>query len=549
MVAQECTRCDTLFVRNRWGVGLSLAVVVWGASCGRGLRPHSSAGGLEAQSSFVSFGAVLAGSSSDGIIYLRNIGSGAVTGLGASVAGSAFALKGGSFPGTGGDCSSTLAAGATCSVVVTFLPPRSGSQVGSANFSGGSREDLSVALSGAGLGGGIDSAFGSGGMAITSLATGSFDRFRAIARQADGKIVATGAKGNAAAGDFLIARFLSNGSLDTSFGTNGVRIDTLTGQEDVSQSCLIQTDGKIVSAGFSNSLDSAVVRYTSDGVLDTTFGSGGVWSADLGGGQLDRIGGAVLLSDGKILASGNMGASSRTFVIRLTTDGVLDSTFGVAGLSTLLVGSESYGDNIVVRADGKFFVAAQAVISGNYDWFVARFLTSGSVDSSFNGTGSATTSIGSSSDDLTSIAVQSDGKIVVAGFFSTVTGNAWAVGRYLTSGVIDSSFGVSGIRTIPSLSAFAQERLFAVAVQSDGKVIGAGQAAQGSLTNATVARLNSDGSSDSEFGTNGMQYLNLSTAGSVLSALTVDSAGNFLGAGYVGLGGSDYAPMVVRIFP
>ena len=155
--------------------------------------------------------------------------------------------------------------------------------------------------------GDLDTTFGSAGKVTANVVSGSSDIGYAVAAQSDGKIVVAGSSN----GNIFVARYLSDGSLDPTFGTNGI-VTTDLGGTDYAYGVAIQSDGKIVVAGQTGT-DFALVRYNTDGSLDTTFGSNGWTTTDFGG--TDCAYGVAMQSDGKIVVAGCSGSS---FALRVT---------------------------------------------------------------------------------------------------------------------------------------------------------------------------------------------------------------------------------------
>jgi uncharacterized delta-60 repeat protein len=237
--------------------------------------------------------------------------------------------------------------------------------------------------------GDLDPLFGTGGKVTTPVGTGR-DLAQAVALQSDGKIIVVGY----AQSDFAIVRDLPNGTLDTSFGTSGTgKVLTPIGSAtpDEAYAVAVQTDGKIVAAGFTTNAgnrDFAVVRYLSNGTLDPTFGTGGKVITPVGTGD-DLAEAVVVQPDGKIIVAG-----SSTFVfalVRYNADGSLDTGFGTGG-KTLFSVSTSGGlaHSVALQADGAILVGGSSVVnvgqSGLDKFTLVRFAPNGTVDNTF-GTG------------------------------------------------------------------------------------------------------------------------------------------------------------------
>ncbi len=306
---------------------------------------------------------------------------------------------------------------------------------------------------------------------------------QAVAIQADGKIVVAGYSNN----DFTLARYNSDGTLDSTFG-GGIVTTDFGGSTDNGYAVAIQADGMIVVAGTSNN-NFAMARYTITGTLDSTFNTTGMVTTDFGS---TDIGWAVAIqTDGKIVVAGE---SNNNFALaRYNSDGSLDTTsFGTLGKVTTDFGMNDIGYALVVQADGNIVVAGQSGL----DFALARYTITGTLDSSFDGDGKVTTNIGTNDDIGYAVALQADGKIVVAGDSWNGGNYDFALARYNSNGTLDTTFDTDGKVTTAIGSENWSE---AVAIQADGKIVVAGE---GNF-NFALARYNSDGTLDNTFGSGG----------------------------------------------
>jgi uncharacterized delta-60 repeat protein len=350
--------------------------------------------------------------------------------------------------------------------------------------------------------GSLDPTFGVGGLVTSDVGTGSSDEARAVAIQSDGKIVVVG---NAVVGrtannqfnfDFAVARFNVDGSLDASFGSGGKVTTDFNGQVDRAFAVAIQGDGKIVvvgSAGFSItsgiSTDFAVARYNSNGTPDTSFGSGGKLTTDIGG-AVDIAQNVVVQSNGAILVSGVLALGGDPTLghgglARYDGNGIPDSSFGSGGKLTLP--NVALGDALAVQGDAKIVVAGSAVIGGAFQFALMRLSASGSPDGTFGSGGLVTTGFTTQDDFGRAVAIQADGRIVVAGQSSNKSNSDFAVARYGTNGALDASFGTGGKLTIDFFGSF--DGAENVAVQSDGKIVVSGFARNGTRTGYGLVRI------------------------------------------------------------
>ncbi len=275
--------------------------------------------------------------------------------------------------------------------------------------------------------GSLDTSFGNGGKVFTDF-FGNFDYAKAVVIQPDGKIIAGGQAIRTGLGVdvFALARYNPDGSLDTAFGNGGKVTTSFFGAEDQINALALQPDGKIVAAGIAidssnipSTTNFALARYNRDGSLDASFGTGGrVTTHSFSYAQFCT--GVVIQPDGKIIAAGGAvkGPIGDDFALaRYLPDGRLDPTFGSGGLVTTdFFQRDDYITGIVLQHNGKI-VAAGTADEGFTDksFAVARYNPDGSLDPSFGSSGKTTTDFTGVDDQGRAIALQPDGKIVVAG--------------------------------------------------------------------------------------------------------------------------------------
>ena len=205
------------------------------------------------------------------------------------------------------------------------------------------------------VGGAIDNTFGTLGLVTTDFG-GSVDRAFAMALQPDGKLVVVGDSD----ANFALARYNSDGSLDTGFGSAG-KVITSFGGIDQASAVILQPDGKILVAGQTDtgvSIDFALARYMPDGSLDGAFGTGGHVTTNFTGASDDLAAAVVLQSDGKIVVGGT---SDDNFALaRYTSGGILDSTFGGAGTVTTNLGGEDVLHALALQPDGAIVAVGES---------------------------------------------------------------------------------------------------------------------------------------------------------------------------------------------
>lgn len=379
--------------------------------------------------------------------------------------------------------------------------------------------------------GDLDPGFGKAGKVITHLGFG--DRVSALAIQTDGKIIAAGTSagsGMFSAEDFALVRYNTDGSLDSSFGADGKVISDFQGQQDQIDAIALQPDGKIVVAGRSN-VPFALTRYTSDGKLDFGFGSSG--RAFIPGFGAD--GHALAIQpDGKIIVAGNTftGPTEVDFALaRFNSDGSVDSTFGNGGKVSTDFGNFDIIKSMAIQPDGKIVAGGLTINKDtNTDFALVRYNKDGSLDSTFGSGGTTVTDFARFPDALAAVALQADGKIVAAGGIFTFLDPSRSdpgigVVRYNTNGSLDSSFG-SGGKVVTQDNVIGAD---AVAVQRNGKIIAAGLAKGGDFG---VVRYNANGSLDSSFGTKGVVTTDFASSGGERAfALAIQKDGRIVAAG------------------
>jgi len=285
--------------------------------------------------------------------------------------------------------------------------------------------------------GDLDPTFDGDGVAITPVTT-VHDQAAAIATYADGRILAGGWADTGPNKDLALVRYKGNGSLDSSFDGDGVRTQAISTGDDTIASIALSGDGKILIGGTSGTAsagDMLVARFGSAGALDASFAGGaGYVRIHFGTGQ--DTGGAIARQvDGAILIAGNAKVGSVTHfgVARITSTGSLDPTFGGGdGIVTTAIQTSSAARAIAIHKGGRFVVAGSTRLNaGAEDFAVARYDSSGDLDTFFSDDGIVITPIGTSVDEANAVAIQSDRKIVAAGSMRISNDDNLAVVRYL----------------------------------------------------------------------------------------------------------------------
>lgn len=396
---------------------------------------------------------------------------------------------------------------------------------------------IGLGLAGAAAGpGALDVSFGTGGKVTTDLngLNNLNDVTWGVAVQTDGMIVVSGSVGSGSTEDFAVARYHVNGTLDTSFGSGG-KLTTAVGsvQDRGRAGLVVQTDGKIVQGGysFSGSVSSfALVRYTGAGALDPGFGTGGKVTTTVGNSSAGYC--MALQTDGKIVMAGYTGTSgSYDFALaRFNPNGGLDPGFGTAGKVITSIGGDDLALDVTVQSDGKIVVVGQSWSGGNADFCVVRYNSDGSLDTSFDTDGKVTTAIGSTGDFAAAVTMLADGRIVVAG--QTYNGSRYdfAVVRYLADGSLDTTFGAGTGKVVTPIS--GSDNSEGVVVLGNGKIVVAGDFHNGSNFDFAVARYNADGTMDTSFDGDGIAVTPIGSSYDIAQAVALQGDGGIVVAGY-----------------
>jgi len=310
-----------------------------------------------------------------------------------------------------------------------------------------------------------------------------------------------------------------DGSFDSTFGPGGTLVFSIADQDDFGRTLSVLDDEKIVTAGWYNLIDNLPInrhiyftKHLPNGDPDDSFGTNGVVSLTIGseGSSISEI---EVQSDGKIVGFGN--ANGNAILLRLNPNGTLDSSFGSNGVTNMASGA-----SFEILENGKFIVSGGVSDGFNVFFSISRYHEDGTLDTSFGDSGTAVTDISPERFDLNaSIKIQEDGKMVLVGTtYTNATERRAIIARYLTDGTLDLTFGGTGFVTTsvggsPGYGIFSD-----VAIQENGKIITAGLAEQeigGGLfdTQSLLVRYNQDGTVDENFGQDGIVITDTATNG------------------------------------
>jgi uncharacterized delta-60 repeat protein len=336
----------------------------------------------------------------------------------------------------------------------------------------------------------LDNTFGMNGKVTTAMGAGN-SIIHSLALQPDGKILAAGWAWNGTGNDFATARYNPNGTLDSSFGNNGKVTTSIAASNDMGTSVAMMSDWTIVVGGSSfngQNYDFALVRYLADGSLDNSFGINGKVITPMGNDN-DEINAITIQPDSSIVVAGTVSSGSNNSfgVARYNANGMLDNSFGMNGKVITPGGvSDDEAYSIVLQPDGKIVIGGYSSNGVNDDFGLVRYLSNGNQDSTFGINGRVITAIGDSDEDVYSVLVQPDGKLVAAGSYLNNGIRNYAMVRYNADGNLDNNFGANG--KVTTMISASNNEAYAVAMQPDGKIIAAGYANDGTKENFSVAR-------------------------------------------------------------
>jgi uncharacterized delta-60 repeat protein len=397
----------------------------------------------------------------------------------------------------------------------------------------------------------LDPSFDNDGMVVTN--NDQFDEINDLVIQPDGKIVVAGETAPfdplQSHSQIIVARYNADGSLDPTFGNNGI-VTTAVGDQAIANAATLQPDGKIVvvgSGGNMNQTSFVVVRYNPNGSLDGAFGNGGIVTTSVT--TFARLHDVAIQPDGKIVAAGDAFIPDFAFftnvftVARYNPDGSLDTTFDGDGVSQAVVGvspQTAVAWGLALQNDQKI-VLAGTCISSFSEFCLARYNSDGSADSTFDGDGLVVTGFesdfGASADD---VVVQPDGKILAGGarFGDGLIDGVLA--RYNGDGSLDSTFEGDG-KVITSGFQFS---VHALALQADGRIVAVGQSIDTfSLLRLTVARYTASGAPDNTFAGGNLATPAFAFVHSRGNAVAVQTDGRIVAGGLTNFGSQGGSPI------
>ncbi len=362
----------------------------------------------------------------------------------------------------------------------------------------------------------LDTSF-SGGRFVSTISsvTNGNSLGNSVLIQPDGKAIASGYGRGVNVRGFALRRFNTDGTVDLTYGNGGNILEISNGPtffDSFSLGMAMQPSGKVVMVGYINfggTNVAEVTRFNTDGTFDTTFATNGVFANNFNG--TAQFSSVALQPDGKIVAAGTV--SGDFLVARFSAEGVLDNTFGNGGIMTTdFSGGNDNGTTLVIKPSGQILVGGRTVLPSvtGASCAVAALTSTGVLDTAFGSGGKVITDVAPSNGDiLNRILVQADGKIIGLGFAANTSGNGinQLVLRYNANGSLDTSFGTNGITSVSFGS--TQQVINSGLILPNGKIFAVGYAAD----RVAVSRFNSDGTLDRTYGCNGAIYSSSNVTG------------------------------------
>lgn len=395
----------------------------------------------------------------------------------------------------------------------------------------------------------LDATFGNGGKVIYPF-TEDGDAIGSTAIQPDGKIIYWGLKEFSLDGNVFLTRFNVNGTIDTDFGINGIVNTSLICEIRGSSFIKLQNDGKILvtssfaTVGNADFFDFATQRYNADGTIDTDFGNNGTVITDFNG-KGDFSTAIDLQSDGKIIVAGysyvNNNLNTRISILRYNSDGVLDTTFANNGklmVSSFATNSSDYLFTLKVIDDDSILLGANTnALEINEDYWnfgILRINSNGFVDATFGTNGKVITDFGGA-DYVTAVDEIND-EIIVAGYSQISSNSKMVLAKYLNNGDLDTTFGINGIVN-SNLTTSTNDIISGMITSADGKLLCSGYTFSSSNADALLIKFNSDGSIDSQFNSVGYITTDFDNNNDLAGSLAIGQDGKIVCSGITSVEG------------
>lgn len=380
----------------------------------------------------------------------------------------------------------------------------------------------------------LDVSYGNNGKIILPVSAAEFIIYDAKLLSDESLICAGLIKENdLSSQNIFIAKIKADGSYDTNFnGTGWVSID-IEGKDQYARSLTIQSDGKIVAAGYhfnGSNFDMGVVRLNENGSLDNGFDGDGKLTLNFG--STDNVNKVLLTSDNKILLAGRIynGINSDIALVKLSNDGSVDKDFGVEGVSAIDLSNKNEYVYDALIDDDKIVIGGEGDIDGNSVFLIAKYNSDGSSDLTFGGNGYTTQQVGSAYTSVLSIKKMINGHYLLAGGTNINNQDEFSLVSFSKNGALNPDFSDDGMLTVNAKP--GNEYLKNLLVQEDGKIIAAGNVAgNGSISDFGIIRLDDNGDTDDQFGSNGFTFTDFSQGNDNLAMVAITENKKLLAIG------------------
>ncbi|MFO7598492.1 MAG: hypothetical protein R6X27_01625 [Candidatus Desulfacyla sp.] len=383
--------------------------------------------------------------------------------------------------------------------------------------------------------GDLDSTFNKEGYALYE--GWNKDSYMGAAIQLDGKILVSTGVSNGTDSDVAVLRYNPDGTLDTGFGTGGVFTYDSGNGNDCGRFISVDVNGRITLTGYVHNgtdVDVLIMQLNGNGTLDETFGGDGIVLFDVNG--RDDYGRAIAVQkDGSILVAARSSGdgTSLALILKLDAAGERDTSFGIEGVAFYpgTKGNDGFRD-MALQTDGKIVVTGYSSTDAGFEVLTARYTADGSLDPSFGTEGSVRFDGGHGNAGARGVVIQEDGKIVVSGSTSNGTDLDVIVLRYTADGSLDPEFGTQGVVVYDGGTGNDNGRR--MALQQEGKIVVVGNTHNGTDYDALVLRYDANGVPDEDFGEAGVAAYNLGTGDDWGEAVAVQRDQNIVVVGGIG---------------
>lgn len=376
--------------------------------------------------------------------------------------------------------------------------------------------------------GSLDTSFGTSGKTLIDFYSRT-DYAKDLAILSNGKIIVAGSCYNQGLKDFCVCRLNADGTLDTTFGTSGKVSYNIqaTDRDDEVRKVHIQNDGKIIVTGETDLNKFAAIRLEQNGTLDTTFGTGGKITTSFAGTDTRAFDSALDVS-GKLVMIGRVATTSSNSdlaIARFNTDGSLDLDFSNDGKVTVDYGNFDDGRAVAIDASGNIYVSG----TNNSGVLIAKISTEGTLVNSFGTSGKVFFNIPNIPLIVRSMKMLTNGKLVIGGYASGSSRNTF-LASFDLNGTLDTTFGTNGY-SIFDIDGNSTDEIRDIIIQSDGKILTAGYILTGGNSYFLLNRFTSNGLLDTTFSGDGIQFVSFGAERSEAHAIKLEGPNKFLVAG------------------